>query len=286
MEQYFSTYTSRHCEEHYFVYYNDYEVCEGIIRTACPPAVVSSLDEVNHYCPTGNSQRNNQYQCDDSHGDVLCQGTIDSRIVPPLCSRNISSCEDEEYYSVCDKPTHGYVSKHCGKHHHDHDGEHNQFSCWDKQQEQWCRGFVITATCPNQPIASCGELHTYGFRPSECVCQRIEGTGSFDCYHREDDEPWCRGRIEPATTISQPAPSTKVAETPNTASGRPSTVSIKVLIGCLVGLSVLGVTAILIVSKIGRQRRQGFSLVPSSPSQNDEDYNSDIELNSRYRLRS
>jgi hypothetical protein len=182
----------------------------------CPPAVVSSYEEIAHYskCRKSRPSRVGTHYACESVGDNMifqtnCEGVIDDSIVTPACSKNITSCDDTDFYSVCEKPSDedasAYVSDNCGASTYPRDVP-NEFACWDKEADQWCRGYIEPTkgtfedpVCPTKEIRSIGELESYGISSQlQCTSNIVTGEIYYECQRDTQEgakEVWCQGFI-------------------------------------------------------------------------------------------
>lgn len=161
------------------------------------PSIVSSCDEAKYYCGGNYGCGGGQYFCGCS------QGKIDSSITPPSCSRNVSSCSDENFFSVCAPAE----EKACGSYGFGRPETSRGFKCYDKHLDHWCQGHIEPSkgsyenpTCPMDDVRDCGEFEDYGLSASAAVTCRCDtnsdGEGRFECYREErTDTSWCEGFV-------------------------------------------------------------------------------------------
>ncbi|KAG7363579.1 hypothetical protein IV203_026940 [Nitzschia inconspicua] len=173
----------------------------------CPPAVVSSFEEIEHYCMHGgiSTFSDGRFKCE-FDGQEPCNGKVDPILVPACEASTITSCEDAAYYEACtyevrstDTNRAGYEPeyvKFCS-------GE--AFHCWDKRANQWCQGRVVPTfgsfdvpVCPSV-VASCDSLEQFGINHRNCSCFDMNGFGGFVC--GDWDNPYCKGEVDEMATL-------------------------------------------------------------------------------------
>lgn len=173
----------------------------------CPPDVVSSPEEVAHYCHKVRGQHFKLsrfgYEC--SGGEhSSCKGEINPELELPKCSQpSIASCEDETVYSnfndwskgPCLYRQHDMIwhSARCGDGH---------FSCWDPSMNQWCEGTVDDSSVSSENI-SCPPTYVYSRYEATHYCSQSGLTTLIDaddetkyaCY-KKDGTAVCSGSID------------------------------------------------------------------------------------------
>jgi hypothetical protein len=219
-----------------------YRTCTGRVEYTfdgagnyCPPKVVSSFEEIEHYCMHGNigTFSDGRYKCDfDDQED--CTGTIDPSVVPACQASNIPSCEDEYYYEACTLEVGGTGTsdgngadpdfiKFCSG---------GAFHCWDRRADQWCQGKVVPTfgsleapVCPSV-IPSCDSLEQFGINHQDCSCFHMNGLGGFVC--GDWDKPYCKGDVDETSKAENAGilpienfPSSSSSGAGNTNSGQP-----------------------------------------------------------------
>jgi hypothetical protein len=173
----------------------------------CPPSMVSSPEEIAHYCHTVRGQRFEmdkfQYRCFGGENS-LCTGEINPYKKLPTCSQpNIASCEDETIYTNFNHHSKGpcfyrendlaWHSAICG------DGK---FACWDPSLNEWCQGSVDDSVVSVDNI-SCPPTTVYSQYEATHYCSQSGLTTQIDptdatkytCYQK-DGSAVCAGRID------------------------------------------------------------------------------------------
>jgi hypothetical protein len=187
-----------------------YRTCTGHLKYTydssgdyCPPKVVSSFEEIEHYCMHGDISTfgDGRYKCD-FDGQEDCSGTIDPVQVPTCEASNIASCQDKYYYEACTHEVGGTGTS------NENNSEPNyikfcsggSFHCWDKRADQWCEGKVVptfgsfeSPVCPSV-IPTCDSLEQFGINHQDCSCFHMNGLGGFVC--GEWDNPYCKGDVD------------------------------------------------------------------------------------------
>jgi hypothetical protein len=193
-----------------------YRTCTGYLEYTyhkdgdyCPPKVVSSFEEIEHYCMHGNigTFSDGRYECEFEDQDV-CTGSINPTRVPTCQASNIPSCQDQYYYEACTHEVGGtgadnnvqkdsepdYV-KFCAG---------GVFHCWDRLANQWCQGTVVPTfgsfdapVCPSV-IPTCDSLEQFGINHQDCSCFHMNGVGGFVC--GDWDSPYCKGEVDESSS--------------------------------------------------------------------------------------
>lgn len=190
----------------------------------CPPSVVSSFEEIEHYCMHGDISTfsDGRYQCEFDDREP-CEGSINAVLVPTCQASAIASCADEFYYEACTHEVGGTGAEESGR-------EPNfikfcsgeAFHCWDRRADQWCQGKVVPTfgsfdapVCPSI-VPSCDSLEQFGINHRDCSCFDMNGAGGFVC--GDWDKPYCKGEVDESASVDD-ADITPIESPPAASSG-------------------------------------------------------------------
>lgn len=121
---------------------------EEIEEPQCPPSLIPSSKALTHYCPQGYSlewteDKVQKYTCLAGWEGAVCEGTVSDLMPTPNCLRNVTSCSF--YDTVCDtSDIHENLCGHevCLSNTRQDVQEIDQFECWEKATQQWCKGYI------------------------------------------------------------------------------------------------------------------------------------------------
>lgn len=180
------------------------------IAAMCPPVLVSSPEEVGHYCHSGQARHfqihNLTYECFAmNHHMPICKGKIHPRMELPKCSQEtIADCGDETIYANFNDKSSGpcfYREEDVLWHSSKCSG--NSFQCFDTTKNKWCAGTVEShvspdppVTCPPETVYSIHEATHYCSRSSLATRVDPEDPSAYACYWKNGTAA-CSGTIDP-----------------------------------------------------------------------------------------